>query len=252
MKEQCRIFIGWDHRQPISYNVLQHSILIRASKPVAITPLVLPTLPIKRTGLTPFTFTRYLVPWLCDFDGWALFLDSDILVLGDVVELFSMINDDYAVMVAKNPKRFEWASAILWNCGHEANKELTPDYVADETKNPFKWGWLGGGDSSLIGEFPGEWNHLVGYDEPRSDAKLVHYTMGIPGYEETQMSEYADAWRMEHQAMNSAAPWSQLMGQSVHACHLPDGRVLPWLHPDVQNWQENEAGKEMPPAAVGA
>jgi hypothetical protein len=89
---------------------------------------VLPTLPLKRQGLTPFTFSRFLVPWLCDYQGWALFLDIDFLALGDVAELFALGDERYAAMVSKNPKKFEWASMILFNCGHPANKVLTPDY----------------------------------------------------------------------------------------------------------------------------
>lgn len=246
------IFIGFDHRQPISYNVLQHSILSRASKPVSITPLCLNTLSITRTGLTPFTFSRYLVPWLMGYQGWALFMDSDVLVLGDVAELFDCTPrfpqkdgeprvgwSGYAAMVSKNVKQFEWASVMLWNCGHPANKTLTPEWIEDEANNPAKFGWLeGGAKSDLIGDFPREWNHLVGYDPPRTDAKLVHYTMGIPPYPETNMCEYAKEWHDEHQAMNSAVPWVQLMGNSVHACHLPDGRILPWFHPEVRQAQD--------------
>lgn len=231
-----RVFIGFDHRQVISYTVLQHSIIARTSKAVAITPLCLPNLPIKRSGLTPFTFTRFLVPGLCGYDGWALFMDSDVIVLADIMELFALADDQYALMVSKNPQKFEWASVILWNCGHPANQALTPEEIENSANNPFKFGWLGNDD--LIGEFPGEWNHLVGYDAPRENAKLVHFTMGIPVYEETEMSEYADEWKAEHKAANSALPWAQLMGPSVHACHLPDGRALPWFHPDVKALQK--------------
>ena len=129
--QPLRIFIGYDHRQPVALNVLQFSIFRRSSKPVAITPIVLPTLPMKRTGLTPFTYSRFLVPWLSDYQGWALFLDIDFLVLGDIAELFALADDRYAAMVSKNPKKFEWASMILFNCGHPANRVLTPDYVDD-------------------------------------------------------------------------------------------------------------------------
>lgn len=230
------IYIGWDHRQPIAYNVLQHSILRRSSQPVSICPLVLGTLPLDRVGLTPFTFSRYLVPWLQGFEGWALFMDADILVLEDIAELFALADDQYAVMLSRNARQFEWASVMLFNCSHPANRKLTSEWVADKGSNPFKFGWLPDGtESGLIGGLPGEWNHLVGYDEPRNDAKAVHYTMGIPPFEETNMCEYAQAWGEEHQSMNGAVPWIQLMGNSVHATHLPDGRVLPHFHPDVKN-----------------
>src|SRR3972149_2649516 len=101
-----RIFVGWDPRQVVSYTALCTSIITRTEYPVAITPLVPHHLPLRRSGLTPFTFSRFLVPWLCNYEGWALFLDADILVLGDVSELFAQVNDKYAVMVVKNKMRF--------------------------------------------------------------------------------------------------------------------------------------------------
>src|ERR1700741_4365040 len=96
------IFIGYDHRQAVPYNGLQFSLYRRSSRPRSISPLVLPTLPMKRQGLTPFTFSRFLVPWLCDYQGWALFLDIDFLALADIAELFALADDRHAAMVSKN------------------------------------------------------------------------------------------------------------------------------------------------------
>jgi hypothetical protein len=225
-----RVFIGYDHRQPVAYNVLQHSIIKHSSKPVAITPLVLHQLPMKRTGLTPFTFTRFLVPWLCNYEGWALFLDIDMLLLGDIAELFAFADDKYAVQVSKNPIRFEWASAMLFNCSK--CKILTPEFIEDPKNDglhTLKWA-----TPEEIGEFPSEWNHLVGYDKPRDDAKLIHFTQGIPCFPETiRYSEYANAWHNEHKQTNSAYPWAELMARSVHSKQLPDGRIVPKLWREV-------------------
>jgi hypothetical protein len=227
-----RIYIGYDHRQAVSYNVLQFSIFRRASKPVAITPLFLPTLPMTRTGLTPFTFSRFLVPWLSGFQGWAMFLDIDYLCRADIAELFALTDDRYAVMVSKNEKKFEWASMILFNCGHPANRILMPHYVEDpkQCRSPHTIDWL---PSELVGDLPREWNHLVGYDAPRSDAKLVHYTQGMPIFEETKGSEYAEEWKKEHAKANGTLGWQELMARSVHAGKTADGRTVAKLHPDA-------------------
>lgn len=220
-----RVFIGYDYRQPVSYNVLQQSILNTAIKPFSVTPLVLSQLPITRQGLTPFTYSRFLVPWLCNYEGWGLFLDIDILVRHDISELFALANPDYAVMVSKNEHKFEWASVILFNCAHPANKMLTPSFV--QTGNALhQISWL---DDSLIGDLPREWNHLVGYDEPREHAKLVHYTQGVPCFPETQDSEYSEDWHLTHKNINSTLPWVDLMGTSVHACDI-NGRKMPKYH----------------------
>lgn len=205
-----RIFIGYDPRQPISYMTLCHSIIKNTSVPVAITPLVLETLPVKRQGLTPFTFSRFLVPYLCGYQDWALFLDIDILVRGDLAELFKLADDDKTVMVSKNKLKFEWASVMLFNCAH---CNLTLQEV--ETGNALhSIGWA---HPEKIGDLPGTWNHLVGYDEPDPNAQIVHFTQGVPLFPETQNCAFGAEWR--HCAMEaaSAVPWEKLMGNSVHA-----------------------------------
>lgn len=224
-----RIFIGFDQRQCVSYTVLHTSIVTQSRKPCSITPLIIDQLPIKRTGLTPFTFSRFLVPHLCGYDGWALFLDSDMLLAADVSKLFDLADDRYAVQVVKNEKKFEWASAMLFNCSHPENKILTPEYI-EEAKGLHQIGWL---HQSLIGDLPREWNHLVGYDAPTKDAKLIHYTQGIPAYQETQDCEFSKEWKYLLQFAISSEPWETLMGNSVHAVSVGDKKLPRYVVEDM-------------------
>jgi lipopolysaccharide biosynthesis glycosyltransferase len=223
-----KVFLGLDDRQYVAYSVARFSIERRASKPTAVIPLRIEALPIKREGLTRFTWSRFLVPHLCDYHGWALFADSDFLFLCDIAELFSMADDRYAAMVVKNKEHFEWASMILFNCGHPANRILTPEYV-ETAKALHGLQWL---SDDLIGELPKEYNCLVGYSEPRQ-AKIVHFTQGMPIFPETKGSPYTDEWRAEHKAMNSTLPWQETMGRSVHAAPTRDGRLVAKLHRDA-------------------
>ena len=89
------IFIGFDERQRVSFTTLAASIYELSSKPVAISPLIPRTLPITRRGLTPFTFSRFLVPWL-DFRK-AVFLDADMLLLTDINEVVEEVGDQHAI-----------------------------------------------------------------------------------------------------------------------------------------------------------
>lgn len=221
-----KIFIGYDHRQAVSYNVLQASIVRQASKPVAIIPLILPQLPITREGLTPFTWSRFLVPHLCEYRGKALFLDADIILNGDIVELFNMA-DDSAVQVSKSEHRFEWASVMLFNCAHQDNEKLTPEYIQTTNDPLHQISW-----TDSIGEISPEWNHLVGYDKPK-EAKLIHYTQGIPAFNETNTCEYASLWLIELLRMKHTAPWAELMGTSVHALNI-NGKMVPKFLFDVK------------------
>ena len=214
-----KVFIGYDPRQPVAYHALCHSILEKSSRPVAFVPLVLETLPLKRQGLTPFTFSRFLVPYLCDYQGQALFLDIDMIVNDDIAKLFELFNHDYAVQVAKNKMAFEWASLILFNC--EKCTMLTPEFI--ETANGLHA--MQFVEPELIGGLPEKWNHLVGYDVD-SEASLYHYTQGIPIFEETKDSPHAaDCHSVVERALHSES-WQTLMGKSVHSICV-NGKLLP-------------------------
>ena len=193
------IFIGYDGRETVAYNVLAHSIQARATQPVSIAPLMLSQLngifkrerhPLQSTD---FSFSRFLTPYLSGFSGWSVFMDCDMLVLEDIAKLWALRDDRYAVMVIKHdhvPKeerkflnepqskyqKKNWSSVMLFN--NERCKALTPDYVNTATGlelHQFKWL----GDDNLIGALPNRWNHLVGYDAPRKDAALVQRPRGI-------------------------------------------------------------------------
>ncbi len=205
---QLRIFIGYDPRQPLAYNVLQHSIARHASVPVAITPLVLGQLPIKRRGLTEFTYSRFLVPWLCGFRGQAVFMDADMVVTSDIAELFECA-DLNAVSVMQDQPRFEWASMMLFQCG--ACLRLTPEFIDNELNAMFDLAW-----APSIGALPAQWNHCVGVHEPK-EASLFHYTQGLPCFFETRGLPEDAAWDEEKKAMLHSVGWRELMGTSVHA-----------------------------------
>lgn len=214
-----RVFIGFDPRQPVAYNVAAYSAAINCSKPVSITPLMLPQLQVKRRGLTEFTFSRYLVPWLCDYEGHALFMDSDVLVRGDI----SLLPWDHSAAVAMVPHKasalhpeqnlaFERASVMLFN--NAQCRMLGPEYV--ENGHPQKFEWI---PRDTYYPLEAAWNHLVGYDKPNSAAKIAHFTMGIPLFDETVKDEFCDEYHRIVSEMNGSVPWRELMGNSVHARH---------------------------------
>lgn len=205
-----RVFIGYDSRQPLAYNVLQHSIVRHSSKPVSITPLILNQLPIKRRGLTDFTYSRFLVPWLCDFKGFGVFMDADMVVRSDIVDLFEQADKEAAVSVMLDQHKFEWGSMMVFN--NEKCSVLTPEFIED-TKNPLlDLAWAG-----TLGSIKPEWNHCVGYAEPRGDAKLYHYTQGIPCWPETNHLDEDPHWIEERAFLTKTCSWKDLMGKSVHA-----------------------------------
>ena len=219
--ELIRVFIGFDTREEVALHVLSRSIWERASLPVSITPIRLSQLggvfTRKRDSLqsTEFSFSRFLTPWLCGYEGWALFTDCDMLVLDDIARLWALRDERYAVMCVKHDHRpredtkflgevqtryqkKNWSSVMLFNCAKCTT--LTTEYVNTASGlelHQFKWL----ADDDLIGEIPDAWNHLVGYQEPRDGMSLVHYTIGGPYFHEYAECEYASEWNRERDEM---------------------------------------------------
>ena len=212
-----KIFIGWDSREVDAYEVCVKSLLEHSSIPLEIIPLKKNRL--KSDGLyqrkegavsTDFAFTRFLVPHLSEYSGWSLFIDCDFLFTKDVSELYNMREEKYAVMCVKHdylPKnsikmdgqkqvsypRKNWSSCVLWNCGHESNKIITPEAVNSESGAYLhRFQWL---QDSEIGDLPLEWNWLEGeYDKPEDPPAVIHFTNGGPWFKECQNVEYSDLW----------------------------------------------------------
>lgn len=144
------------------------------------------------------------------YRGTALFLDADMVCRGDIEELFQLADPEVAVQVVQCPKRFEWPSLMLFNnarCG-----VLTPDYIETAQPQSLDWG--------AVGFLPKTWNNCIGYEPADPDAKLVHFTTGIPCFEEVQGLGHEDTWAAELRAATQTVAWQDIMGGSVHAQHL--------------------------------
>ncbi len=213
------VYLGWDSREPLAFAVAAHSIVRRASGPVTIIPLVrghfhdIYTRP--PIGTTEFALTRFLCPHLSGFEGFSIFMDSDVLVQCDVYELLTMAeSSDNAVWCVQHdyeptlgPKatgiqtaypRKNWSSVMVFNnacCGL-----LTPYYVNTATPadlHRFKWT-----SDDAIGALPLTYNWLVGEYEPNPDAKILHYTLGSPCFKEYEHCDQSDLWWAEYTHMN--------------------------------------------------
>ena len=125
-----RVFIGYDDNEIVAYHVLTHSILRHATQPIAITPLAKSHMQSfysrERSALesTDFSFTRFLVPFLSGYSGWSLFMDCDMLMTGDVAELWSLRNDAYAVMCVKHDYEARDEAKFLGPCRRSMKRRI--------------------------------------------------------------------------------------------------------------------------------
>jgi lipopolysaccharide biosynthesis glycosyltransferase len=216
-----KIYVGYDTREDIAWQVCRYSLLRHASAEVSVFPLKQDTLrelglyyrPVDSTAATEFSLTRFLTPYLAAYDGWSIFVDCDFLYTADITTLLSELDESKAVYVVKHdyaPRhavkmdgkaqhvypRKNWSSFIVFNGSHPAVKTLTPLVVNSESPAYLhRFSWL---SDDMIGELALTWNFLEGeYDLPARTPNAIHYTNGGPWFQEWQKVEYGDLWIAE-------------------------------------------------------
>ena len=228
MKRLDTIYIGYDSREQVAVDVLVESIRRHASRPLNV--VTLNTISLRRIGLyrrtpdvsstcwgnprsdtmvdafdgrpfsTDFSFTRFLVPFLNQLEGFALFMDCDMYFRSDPCELFDCfaqpsapavrcVHHEYAGDATtkmygcrqQSYSRKNWSSFVLYNCGHVANQTLTVD---DVNTKPGRWlhnfKWLSDGQ---VGALPEKWNWLDGHSDETIEPANVHFTSGGPWFD---------------------------------------------------------------------
>jgi lipopolysaccharide biosynthesis glycosyltransferase len=206
------IFVGYDPKEAIAYHVFCQSITTRTKARVSFTPVTGE----QRDGSNAFIYERFLVPWMCDYKGWAIFADGDMICRGDIEELWNLRSRGYDVMVAKHDyktkhpvkylgqknedyPRKNWSSLMLIDCANFPWHNVDPKTIKTMTgKELHRFEFL---DEDRIGDLPLEWNWLVSEYAYNQEAKIAHFTIGTPCWPEYRNCDYADEWRKERDAM---------------------------------------------------
>ncbi len=244
--EEITVWIGYDSREAVASHVAAHSI----KRHTTATPIIkyLKHRELRSQGYfarpwqikadtgdfedmidcrpftTEFSHTRFLVPELQNFRGWALFMDADMIFQSDIKRLFKLCNDRFAVMCVQHNHRpmkgsikmdnrlqniyfrKNWSSFVLWNCSHPSNKKLTKEkvnYMKGGDLHAFKWL-----QDHEIGELPWSYNYISGVSPNMPlDIKgnpvrpdVIHYTEGGPWFDECQDVPYGALWLTEHES----------------------------------------------------
>ena len=212
-----RLFCGFDPREAIGTAVFEHSVHARASEPVSISRLganVCGT-----DGTNAFSLARFHIPRLCNYAGWALWMDgADMLMLEDIAKLWALRDEKYAVQVVKHeytPRHLRkyigtameaenapypcknWSSVMLLN--NKACNGMGMDIIDGAKSHRFAQFR----HDEEIGSLPPEWNWLAsenGQCHP-TKAKVVHWTNGSPYFPAYGDAPFADLWRHEYRAM---------------------------------------------------
>lgn len=221
VREKLKIYVGYDSREDIAWQVCRFSLLRHASGELEIHALKQSEL--RARGLytrgpdrasTEFSLTRFLTPHLAAHDGWTLFVDCDFLFTTDVLRVLDHADRGNAIHVVKHDytparavkmdgraqsayTRKNWSSFMLFNNAHRRVKALTPAVVNSESPSFLhRLSWLG--DDRLIGELPRGWNFLEGeYPKPERAPQAIHFTNGGPWFPNKQDVDYAELWYAE-------------------------------------------------------
>jgi hypothetical protein len=204
-----RLFTGYDARESIGWHTFLQSVAELCGPEVAVTSLSAP----QRDGSNAFTYARFKIPLLMDYDGFAIFVDgSDMLLRADIAELWALRDDTKAVQVVKHDyqtrharkyigtemetanddyPRKNWSSVIIWNCGHVAHFDNRTAIEYGDGKYLHRFGWL---KDEEIGELPVEWNWLADEYGHNPEAKLLHWTAGHPGFYHYKNAPHSGEW----------------------------------------------------------
>ena len=167
---------------------------------------------------TEFTYSRFLIPYLENYEGFSIFLDDDFIFEKSILPMFYYLNPDDAIACVKYPHydhdatKFDgevnidypcklWSSLMIFNNGHEDCKKLTPEVVNTWTGkqlHQFEW-------TDKISEIPQKYIFVEGYDDPEEkwDFTGIHYTRGGPwvegmDYSDINNLEYYNKWLNKH------------------------------------------------------
>lgn len=221
--QALKVFVGYDSREDIAWQVCRHSIerhtsgkvSIHALRQCELRNLGLYTRPGDSTASTEFSLTRFLTPYIAAHDGWSLFVDCDFLFTRDIAQLLTGLDRRKAVYVVQHDyvpanavkmdgkvqttyPRKNWSSFMLFNGAHPLVKKLTPDFVNQSTpQHLHRFEWLPEGEN-LIGALDPRWNFLVGeYPTPNEPPAAIHFTNGGPWFSECEGVAFSDLWLQE-------------------------------------------------------
>lgn len=216
-----KVYVGYDSREDIAWQVCRHSLLRLSSSRVSVHPLRQPAL--REVGLytrdadaaasTEFSLTRFLTPYLANSDGWSVFVDCDVVFTRPIDELVAGLSKDKALYVVQHDyqpahaikmdgktqatyPRKNWSSLMVFNGAHPAVKALTPAVVNSAAPSYLhRFGWATDED---IGQLDLGWNFLADeYPTPNETPAAIHYTNGGPWFEQWTDVPFADVWREE-------------------------------------------------------
>jgi len=182
MSEMIKLFVGCapNGEDAESQMVLEYTARKHSSLPIDITWMKHTTDETSpwygwdsRTWATPFSGFRWGIPAACNYEGQAIYMDSDMIILADLAELWNNPWNDRAIIQMKG----DWRTCVAkWNC-KRAKDVLLPlnrmKLIPDAHQRMFR---MVQANPELQQSFDRQWNNFDGENDPLDQIKILHYT----------------------------------------------------------------------------
>ena len=235
-KDDVRVFIGSGEASLLERKVLiyslrkhtqrkldvyvfngTHNAVERNDEPPELAPM---SLRVKYHNATEFSLYRYIIPELCEHQGRAIYLDSDMVCFDDIGKLYDTPLNNYDFLARPgslgDSKNETWGlSAMLINCavchfdleqifdeidaGLYTYQDLARVSPTFQTHHPQK-----------IGEMDRRWNTFDYYDD---DTAIIHYTQLYTQPWKYPNHPYGEIW---FQYFNDAREAGLVSDEDIH------------------------------------
>lgn len=190
-----------------------------------------------QTWATPFSGFRWGIPAFCNYEGQAIYMDSDMIIRADIAELWNQPFEEGKVVMAKGGGEGWRYCVAKWDC-KAAEKWLLPiDRLRAVPEAHQRMMHFFASNPNIVQPFQGNWNCIDGeqylsLDHP--DIKIIHYSdMGtqmhlkhaIPRLKEAGMTHWFDGQVRPHWRSDLTELFEKSLQEAKDNGYHPDNYI---------------------------
>lgn len=187
---------------------------------------------------TPFSGFRWAIPEYCSFEGRAIYMDADMIVLDDIEALWQHPIEGQSIVAAKSKADMIRLCTCVWDCNKAKGKILPLNELKEDANSHKKMMRMIKKKPKLIEPYQDSYNCVDGEDLAIKDIRILHYSdMGtqfshkysIPRIEKEGSKHWFDGKIMPHPRADLIDLFDQYYEEALQAGYkLDDYRVQPF------------------------
>src|SRR5690606_22934239 len=184
---------------------------------------------------TPFSGFRWAIPELCNFEGRAIYMDADVIVLCDIAELWAHPMTKNAIVIAKGGKSSARLCTCVWDC-EKAKAFLPPlEKLRSEADSHKSMMLLIKQHPELVTPYQDSYNNIDGEGMPTESIKILHYSdMGtqfshkyaLPRLEKNNQKHWFDGKIMPHPRQDLIELFDQYYAEAISLGYKPENYLI--------------------------